>query len=109
MNEQPQEPTGKSKGGIARRDKLTPEQRSEIARKAANARHRPDKSKLPKAIREGVIKLGQLDIRCAVLEDGRRLLTQSDVMISLGRARQVKGRATSMLTSICRRFCRQRT
>lgn len=92
MNEQPQEPTGKSKGGIARRDKLTPEQRSEIARKAANARHRPDKSKLPKAIREGVIKLGQLDIRCAVLEDGRRLLTQSDVMISLGRARQVKGR-----------------
>jgi hypothetical protein len=29
---------GASKGGKARRDKLTPEQRSEIARKAAKAR-----------------------------------------------------------------------
>lgn len=83
---------GRAKGGIARRDKLTPEQRSDIARKAAIARHRPNKDSLPKAIREGVIKMGELEIRCAVLEDGRRLLTQSDVMLSLGRARQVKGR-----------------
>lgn len=86
------EPTGKARGGVARRDKLSPEQRSEIARKAALARHRPDKSKLPRAKHEGVIKLGDIDVRCAVLEDGRRLLTQSDVMLSLGRARQVKGR-----------------
>lgn len=84
--------TGRA-GGIARREKLTPEQRSEIARKAALARHRPDKTSLPKAMREGTIKLGDREIRCAVLEDGRRLLTQSDVMVSLGRARQVKGRA----------------
>lgn len=85
--------TGRAKGGIARRDKLTPEQRSEIARNAALARHKRDKASLPRAIREGVIKMGDLEIRCAVLEDGRRLLTQSDVMLSLGRARQVKGRA----------------
>lgn len=31
-------------------------------------------------------------LHCAVLEDGRRLLTQSDFMIALGRARQAKGR-----------------
>jgi hypothetical protein len=93
MNEDPEDVTGRAKGGIARRDKLSPEQRSEIARNAALARHRPDKATLPKAIREGSVKLGDREIRCAVLEDGRRLLTQSDVMLSLGRARQVKGRA----------------
>lgn len=92
MEDSKDDVTGRA-GGIARSEKLTPEQRSEIARKAALARHRPDKTSLPKAIREGTIKLGDLEIRCAVLEDGRRLLTQSDVMLSLGRARQVKGRA----------------
>lgn len=86
-----EEPKGRALGGIARREALTPEKRSEIARKGALARHR-DKGKRPKAIREGVIKLGDVEVRCAVLEDGRRLLTQSDVMVSLGRARQVKGR-----------------
>lgn len=83
---------GRAKGGFARKESLTPERRSEIARKAAMARHRPDGVALPKAIREGVIKLGELEIRCAVLEDGRRVLTQSDLMIALGRARQVKSR-----------------
>lgn len=83
---------GKAKGGLARAEKLSPEQRSEIARNAALARHRAPRQSLPKAIREGVIKLGELDIHCAVLEDGRRVLTQSDVMLAMGRARQVKSR-----------------
>ena len=91
MNRDKDDVTGRA-GGLARKEKLSPEQRSDIARRAAMARHRPDKSALPKAIREGVIKMGALEIRCAVLEDGRRLLTQSDVMLSLGRARQVKSR-----------------
>src|SRR3546814_9466138 len=102
MSEEPkdgEEVTGRAKGGIARRDKLSPEQRSEIARKAAMARHKPSRESLPKAIREGVIKMGDLEIRCAVLEDGRRVLTQSDVMISLGRARQVKDRKSTRLNS----------
>lgn len=90
-NEERSEPSGRARGGIARRNALTPEQRSEIARKGAMARHR-DKTALPRAIKEGVLKLGDVEVRCAVLEDGRRLLTQSDVMVSLGRARQVKGR-----------------
>jgi hypothetical protein len=38
------------------------------------------------------MKLGDHVLHCAVLEDGRRLLTQSDFMIALGRARQAKGR-----------------
>lgn len=92
MSDNNDEPIGRAKGGIARRENLSPERRSEIARNAAVARHSVDRKSLPKAIREGSIKVGDLEIRCAVLEDGRRVLTQSDLMLALGRARQVKSR-----------------
>ena len=50
--------------------------------------------KLPKATHEGVIVLanGSVEVACAVLEDGRRLITQSGFMKALGRSRQAKGR-----------------
>jgi P63C domain len=48
--------------------------------------------KLPRATHEGTLHIGDKEIRCAVLEDGQRVLTQSDVMRALGRARQAKGR-----------------
>lgn len=48
--------------------------------------------KLPVALYSGVLSLGEAEIGCAVLEDGTRLLTQSDMMRALGRARQAKGR-----------------
>lgn len=83
------EPTGKAKGGIARAEKLTPEQRQDIAREAARARWGGG---IPRATHEGAIRLGEIEIRCAVLENGQRVLTQSDVMRALGRARQAKGR-----------------
>lgn len=41
---------------------------------------------------EGVLRIGDVEIPCAVLEDGRRVLTQSGVMKAMGRARQAKGR-----------------
>lgn len=74
-------------GGNARAAALTREKRSEIAKMAADARWG-----LPKAIREGSIKIGELELPCAVLEDESRVLTQSGVMLALGRARQVKSR-----------------
>jgi len=77
-----------SMGGKARAVALSDEQRAEIAKKAAAARW-----SLPKATHEGDLKLGDAVIHAAVLEDGRRVLTQSDVMRALGRARQAKGRA----------------
>ncbi len=76
-----------SKGGLARAESLSPEERSEIAAAAAAARWN-----LPRATHEGDLPLGGDTIHCAVLEDGRRLLTQSDFMRALGRARQAKGR-----------------
>ena len=83
-------PQGRAKGGIARAQKLTPERRSEIARKGAEARHSVP---LPRATHEGDLKIGEATIACAVLEDGRRVLTQSGFMKALGRSRQAKGRS----------------
>jgi hypothetical protein len=95
MKEESPELTGRAKGGAARAAKLTPEERSAIARKGAlavKAKRESGEPGLPKAMREGAIKIGDLELACAVLEDGRRVLTQSDVMLALGRARQVKSR-----------------
>jgi hypothetical protein len=78
-----------AKGGKARALSLSPERRSEIARNAVAVRHG---SKIPKATHEGVLTIGDMEIPCAVLEGGRRVLTQSGFMIALGRARQAKGR-----------------
>lgn len=82
------EPTGRAKGGVARANALTPERRSAIAKKAADARW----NDLPKATHESTVRIGEINIPCAVLADGRRLITQSGMMIGLGRARQAKGR-----------------
>ena len=45
----------------------------------------------PIAIRESVITVGNVDIPCAVLEDGRRMLTQQGFLKAIGRARAAKG------------------
>jgi hypothetical protein len=51
---------------------------------------------IPTATHAGHLEIGGFEIGCAVLEgtEGRRqrVLTQSDFMIALGRARQAKGR-----------------
>src|SRR6185436_18343053 len=77
------------KGGRARAKKLSAEERKAIARNAADARWGKD---LPKATHEGTLIIGEMEIPCAVLEDGTRVLTQSGVMVALGRSRQAKGR-----------------
>ncbi|HYJ05390.1 MAG TPA: P63C domain-containing protein [Chthoniobacterales bacterium] len=79
-----------SKGGKARAKALSSEQRSEIARNAALARYDKDSEPIPKATHEGVLPI--FDISCAVIDGRQRVLTQSDVMRALGRARQAKGR-----------------
>src|SRR5437870_2268080 len=75
-----------SMGGKARAEALTPEQRSEIARRAAEAKH-----SIPKATHEGAIPLGSKSVPCAVLDDGTRLLTQGGFLQALGRAEKAKG------------------
>src|SRR5690349_13001397 len=66
-------PDRRSKGGVARALALTPDQRAEIAKKAADARW---SGTIPQALREGVLKIGEVDIECAVLPDGTRVLSE---------------------------------
>lgn len=47
--------------------------------------------KLPRATHAGELKLGDIVIPCAVLEDGRRVLTQQGFLQAIGRARSAKG------------------
>ena len=81
--------SGKAKGGLARAESLSAEQRKEIAAKAARARW---EGATPTATHEGALHIGNIEIPCAVLSDGTRVLTQSGFMRALGRARQAKGR-----------------
>jgi hypothetical protein len=69
-----------AKGGKARATALSPETRAEIASKAARARW-----SAPKATHQGVIHIGDLTIDCAVLPDGRRVLSQRSLGRALGR------------------------
>src|SRR6266704_1783677 len=83
------EDSSATKGGLARSAHLPAERRREIARQCGKARW----ADLPHATHDGDLKLGDAVIPSAVLNDKRRVLTQSGVMKSLGRARQAKGRS----------------
>jgi hypothetical protein len=72
-----------SQGGRARAESLTPEQRREIASRAASARWGAD-GNLPKAEYEGELTIGDMSFQCSVLSDGTRILTQSDFMEGMG-------------------------
>jgi P63C domain-containing protein len=77
--------TGRSKGGRARADSLTPEERSGIAKRAAVARWTEE---LPDAIcgsPESPLVIGGIPLEAYVLEDGTRVLSQAGFLKALGR------------------------
>src|SRR5688572_24506017 len=81
---------------MARAESLTPEDRQEIARKAALARW-----DVPRASHQGELRIGNITIPCAVLDDGddgksnTRVLTQRGVFVALGRHKNpTKGQST---------------
>jgi hypothetical protein len=84
--------TIQSRGGTARAKNLSKADRSSIAKAGALARWEKAGKVLPRAIYEGTLIIGDMEIACAVLDNGMRVLTQSGVMVALGRARQAKGR-----------------
>jgi len=81
---------GKVAGALARAQKLTPEERTAIARRAALIRHG---KQLPRAIAEGSLRIGDLLLPCAVLDDEQntRVLTQEGFLTAIGRAGKAKG------------------
>jgi hypothetical protein len=77
-----QEESSKSAGGHARAEALSPDQRKEIARKAAAERWRKD---IPQATHAGVLEIATTDLPCYVLNDGTRVLSTRGIMKALGR------------------------
>lgn len=73
-------------GGNRRAQVLSPEQRKAIASKAALV-----KAGYPQATHSGVLRIGDLEVDCHVLKDGRRLLTQESFLTVMGRAAKAKG------------------
>lgn len=75
------ETSARSNGGKARAAKLSPEKRREIAMSAVKAK--AELAKLPKATHFGTLKIGDIEIPCAVLEDGTRVFSESGVADAL--------------------------
>ncbi len=88
---------GASKGGKARAERLTEEERREIARQAAEARWG---ATIPRAPYQGRLNIADRTIDCAVLEDGTRLLTQQTFLIAIGRAKKAKAGTGSARISL---------
>lgn len=83
------------KGAEARAKKLTPEQRSEIARNAALAKWEKEGSLIPVATHgspDHPLRIGDVEIPCYVLNDGRRVLVQSGMLAGLDMKQGTAGR-----------------
>lgn len=77
--------TGRARGGAARAEKLSADERRNIARKAALAKK--EIATLPKATHgseDHPLRIGDVKIPCYVLEDGRRVLTRAGLQSGIG-------------------------
>jgi len=72
-----------AKGGLNRAKTLSPQRRKDIASKAAKAKWANEKTLL-KATHKGEIKIGDIIIPCAVLENGTRVLSELGINNTLG-------------------------
>lgn len=88
----PKKAVGRARGGVARAEALSADERKAIAKKAAQARW---ESSLPKATfgsAEKPLRIGAWEIPCYVLEDGRRVLVQRGMMSALDMSQGTAGR-----------------
>jgi hypothetical protein len=75
-----------SAGGKARAAKLTPKERSAIAKKAAQDRWTIDAVPAVAGDADKPLTIGGIDIECYVLEDGTRVITQTSFLRAIGRS-----------------------
>jgi len=92
MHNQPETDPRESgrKGGLARASRLPTETRSEIARRAAQKRWG---TTVMQAEHAGDLKIGDLTLGCAVIDDGTRairIISQSTMLRALGRSSRPK-------------------
>ncbi len=72
---------GRAKGGVARANALSAEQKKEIAKNAAEARWGGG---VEIAMKSGIIEIGDINIPCAVLADGTRVLSERAITKAFG-------------------------
>lgn len=78
------EVAGRARGGHARADVLSPSERTEIAKRAALARWEEPAIKATHGDADHPLRIGDAEIPCYVLEDGRRVLNQSSLVGAIG-------------------------
>jgi hypothetical protein len=83
MDEDPKQDTPQRRGGIARRESLSPNERRRLARQAAIARWK-QVGDVPEASHHGILKIGDRELDVYVLEDGRRLFHKRVMGHALG-------------------------
>lgn len=86
-----------SKGGQERAKRLTAEQRTAAAQKAANARWDKNVAAAVCGSPDHPLVIGNVNIECYVLEDETRVLSQASFLESLGRNRRAKVSADGSL------------
>jgi len=83
---------GRARGGRARAAKLTPEERSEASRRAAEARWDKGVADAVCGSPDKTLRIGEVELECYVLDNGVRVLTQSTFLEALGRHRRANVR-----------------
>jgi len=84
----PQEVASMSKqasGGKARAESLSSKERSAIAKKGADARWRKPDGGVILATHAGTLVIGDKELACANLPDGRRVIAEKTILAALGR------------------------
>jgi hypothetical protein len=86
--------TPQSKGGIVRAERLSPDERSRIAKEAAAKRWSEPAVRATFGAADKPIRIADIEVPCYVLEDGRRVITTNGMLDTLAMARggaMVKG------------------
>jgi len=78
------EVTGRAKGGVARAEALSPDQRLEIAKNAAAMRWSGEIKQATHGSDDHPLKIGEIEIPCYVLEGEIRVLSQRGLHFGLG-------------------------
>lgn len=79
---EPVKKSGKSKGGIALSEKMTPEEKKAKAMAMVEAKRA--RKNMEQASHRGEIKIGDIVIPCAVLEGGTRVISENAIHSNLG-------------------------
>jgi P63C domain len=88
---------GKAKGGVIRAEVLSPDRRTEIARNAAAARWSADGRDVDTGIKKAIygspeklLKIGDVEVECYVLEGGTRVLSGRGMQQAIGLGGEAK-------------------